>query len=284
MPNRAHHQLNRLSWNEATRAHNSHKGDQAAFFRQGGSTLFAEETQLLGDIRGQSLLHLQCNSGQDSLSIARHLGATVKGVDISDEAIRFARQLSRDSGIHAVFARADIYDFFLENETRFDSVFASYGALVWLSDLDAWGAGIARCLKPGGRFVFIDFHPAFCMLDEDWRLTCDYMGGAAIEYESGIGDYVALTGTAAEIDSLAPGIENFVNPHPGVEYLWGIADVVTSLLDAGLTLRVLREYDHCNGFKPMPDMRDLGHRRFAMPPGMPQRYPFMFSLIAELKS
>lgn len=37
------HEENRLSWNEATKAHNSHKGDQVKFFRQGGSTLFPEE-------------------------------------------------------------------------------------------------------------------------------------------------------------------------------------------------------------------------------------------------
>ena len=30
------HEANRLSWNAATVAHNSHKGDQAAFFRAGG--------------------------------------------------------------------------------------------------------------------------------------------------------------------------------------------------------------------------------------------------------
>lgn len=34
------HEANRLSWNAATRAHNSHKADQAAFFRNGGSTLY----------------------------------------------------------------------------------------------------------------------------------------------------------------------------------------------------------------------------------------------------
>jgi hypothetical protein len=38
---RAIHEQNRLSWNEATRAHNSHKGDQARFYREGGSTRFA---------------------------------------------------------------------------------------------------------------------------------------------------------------------------------------------------------------------------------------------------
>ncbi len=40
------HEENRLSWNEATKAHNSHKGDQAKFFREGGSTLFSEDSDL----------------------------------------------------------------------------------------------------------------------------------------------------------------------------------------------------------------------------------------------
>ena len=90
-------------------AHNSHKRDQAKFLRAGGSTLFAEELGLLGDVRDRSLLHLQCNSGQDSLSLVQ-LGAQVTGVDISDTAIDFARQLSRDSGLSASFERADVLE------------------------------------------------------------------------------------------------------------------------------------------------------------------------------
>src|SRR5262249_18500319 len=77
------HEANRLSWNAATDANNSHKQDQAEFFRAGGSTLYPEEVELLGDVRGKTLVHLQCNAGQDTLSLAR-LGAVVTGVDISD--------------------------------------------------------------------------------------------------------------------------------------------------------------------------------------------------------
>lgn len=283
MPNKAIHEINRHSWNEGVKAHNSHKGDQAAFFRAGGSTLFAEERALLGDVAGETLLHLQCNCGQDSLSIVRHLGATVTGVDISDEAIRFARQLSRDSGIQASYLRADIYDFFDTASERYDNIFSSYGVLCWLSDLAAWGRGIAGCLKPAGRFVLVDFHPAFAMFDEEWRLKHDYMGGVRHEFESGVGDYVALTGAAAEIESLLPGIRDFKNPHPGVEFQWGVAEVATALIDAGLRLSHLAEYNYCNGFKPMSDMVDLGGRRYAMPARLPQSFPLMFSLVAELK-
>ena len=281
MPNKDQHQLNRLSWNEATKAHNSHKGDQAQFLRAGGCTLFPEEVELLGDVRGSALLHLQCNCGQDSLSIANHLGAEVTGVDISDEAIRFARELSRDSGVEAEFLRADIYDFFRDNGRHFDTVFSSYGVICWLSDIGAWGRGIAACLRPGGRFLLIDFHPAFSMFDEGWRLRHAYMGGICYEFESGIGDYVALTGSAAEIDQLLPGVRDFHNPYPGVEYQWGIAELVMALVEAGLRLTHLAEYNYCNGFKPMPDMRELGGRRYAAADHLPQNIPLMFSLIAE---
>jgi len=283
MPNKAHHELNRRSWNEGTKAHNSHKGDQAAFFRAGGSTLFPEERCLLGDIAGKTLIHLQCNSGQDSLSIARHLGALVTGVDISDEAIRFARRLSRESGIDASFIRADIYDFFDRHDQLFDAAFSSYGAICWLSDIQTWGRGIAGCLKPGGRFVLLDFHPALMMFDEEWRLSDDYMGGVAYEYDSGVGDYVAMTGAAAGIDSLEPGIADFHNPFPGVEYKWGVAEIVTALIDAGLTLTHFQEYAYSNLFKPFPDMRDIGGLRFAAAAHLPQNIPLMFSLAAELK-
>lgn len=281
MPNKEHHELNRLSWNEGTKAHNSHKGDQAAFFRSGGNTLFPEEMQLLGNLNGKSLVHLQCNSGQDSLSIAKHLGANVHGVDISDEAIDFAKKLSLESGISASFVRADVYDWFEQNSTQYDIVFASYGAILWLSNIKEWGKGVAKSLNQNSKFVLVEFHPVFGMFDEDWRLCCDYFGGTYIEFESGIGDYVALTGSAEEIGRLEDGITDFKNPHPGVEYQWGIADVVMALVSAGLTLTNLQEYPYCNGFKPFPDMRDAGNRRFVMAEDRPQNFPLMFSVVAQ---
>src|SRR5262249_27059519 len=133
---RALHEQNRRSWNGATRAHNSHKRDQAKFLREGGSLLCREEAALLGDLSGKSVVHLQCNSGQDTLSI-KQLGAVqLLGVDISDEAIEFARRLSADSGVQASFVRADVYDWLTSAarvQQRWDVVFCSFGAIIWLS-------------------------------------------------------------------------------------------------------------------------------------------------------
>lgn len=277
------HEANRRSWNAATPAHNRHKGDQAAFLRAGGSTLFPEEVELLGEIAGRSLVHLQCNAGQDTLSLAR-LGARVTGVDISDEAIAFARTLSAESGIAAQFERADVYDWLRQARAdgrRFDVAFSSYGVLVWLSDLRLWARGIADVLAPGGRLVLVEFHPVLGMFDPDLSLRHPYSsGGAPIPVPGGIGDYVADSE-----DGLLPGagtlaVEAFRNPHPTYEFAWGMADVLQALLDAGLHLTTVREWAYSNGWKPFDEMQPEPGRRWRLPDGIPA-IPLMCGLAAR---
>lgn len=271
------HEANRQSWNAATVAHNSHKGDQASFLRRGGSTLFPEEIALLGDLEGLDVAHLQCNAGQDSLSLVQR-GARVTGVDISDEAIAFARALSRDSGLSARFERADLYDWFASAGRRFDVVFSSYGALCWLSDLAAWADGIASVLRPGGRFVLVEFHPIAMVFGPDWRFAYDYFNRSPMA-ETGVGDYVALSGEGLTPDGFKTGVVDFRNPHPSFEFQWGVGDVVTALAGAGLRIARLVEYPYANGWRPFEGMRDLGGRRMAAPEGM-ARIPLMYGLVA----
>ena len=274
---KALHEENRLSWNAATEAHNSHKGDQAAFFRRGGSTLHPEEKELLGTIQGRSVVHLQCNSGQDTLSLAR-MGATVVGVDISDSAIAFARQLSTDASIPATFYRADIYDWLEEaarNAQFFDLVFCSYGALCWLSDINAWAQGISAILKPGGRFVTIDYHPVLALFDEHLERTYAYFtDGKAMTWDDGVSDYVATSGLGIK----DAGVQAFKNPHRVHEFSWGVAEIVSALLAAKLTLTSLQEYPYTQSFKPFQAMQRVENRWY-LPANQPN-LPLMFSITA----
>ncbi|MBA4013276.1 MAG: SAM-dependent methyltransferase [Phenylobacterium sp.] len=275
------HEANRLSWNEATRAHNSHKGDQAAYFRAGGSTLYPEELDMLGDIAGRSLLHLQCNSGQDSVSLAR-LGAQVTGVDISDEAINFAQRLSAESGLPANFERSDLLDWFDAAQAdgrRFERVFTSYGTICWLSDLKAWARGVAGVLAPGGRFAMVEFHPFAMVFDPRWAPRHDYFVDGAIPEPDGVGDYVADSRETLALDAYHRGVENFRNPNPAFEFYWGIGQVVSALVEAGLTIERLEEYPYANGWAGFAGMRDLGGGRLAPPDHMP-RIPLMYGLSA----
>jgi SAM-dependent methyltransferase len=279
------HEENRLSWNAATVAHNSHKGDQAAFFRNGGNKLYQEEKDLLGDIRGLSLVHLQCNAGQDTLSLAQ-LGAAVTGVDISDTAIDFARGLSRDSGIAATFQRLDVYDWLEEtarSTQRYDIVFCSYGAICWLSDLKTWARGVGAVLKPGGRFVTVEFHPVMSLFDEHLARTFSYfMDGRALTWDEGVSDYVAASGLGLADTEYIAGLQDFKNPHRVHEFMWGIGDVVTAMLAAGLRLSTLKEYPYSNGFKPYDTMQLRG-RRWFLPSNQPS-LPLMYALSAHTQS
>ncbi|MGS0894759.1 hypothetical protein ACVBGC_19815 [Burkholderia stagnalis] len=64
---KALHELDRLPWNTATITHNRHKGDRAAFFRNGGSTLFPETPERPGERAGLRLSHRRCDAGPDTL-------------------------------------------------------------------------------------------------------------------------------------------------------------------------------------------------------------------------
>jgi SAM-dependent methyltransferase len=277
------HEENRRAWNAATQAHNSHKGDQARYLREGGNTLFPDELELLGELRGKRLLHLQCNSGQDTLSLAK-LGAVVTGVDISDEAVGFAQRLSRDSGIPGTFVRADVFDYLEQTGAgteRFELCFSSYGTLMWLSNLKAWARGIASVLEPGGRMVVLDFHPFALIFDSKWVRDRPYFtDGKAFTEASGIGDYVERAKESLVPWGYEEGVRDFKNPHPSHEFGWGVGDLLTAVLEAGLVLEVFREYPYINGDPMYETMKDLPGRRKTTPEGMPN-LPLMFGLVAR---
>lgn len=277
------HEANRRSWNLATAAHNQRKRDQAGWLRAGGELLFPEELELLGDLAGKRLVHLQCNSGQDSLCLARR-GATVTGVDISDEAIEFARKLAQDSGIPARFDRADVVDWLAQAAAdghRFDLAFSSYGTIGWLSDLRPWARGIADILVPGGAMVLVEFHPvAFCF-DEQRKLTWPYFGGVqgeVIDEPEGVRDYVGRSGEPLAPMGFVASEQEFTNPHPAHAFAWTIADVVTVLLEAGLVLERLCEWPWSNGCRFYADqVLDPATRRWHAGEGVPAT-PCMFGL------
>jgi SAM-dependent methyltransferase len=260
----------RRSWNVATRAHNSHKRDQAAFFKAGGSTLFPEELELLGDVRGQRLLHMQCNAGQDSLSLVTKTGARVTGVDMSDEAIAFARTLSTESGVDARFEESEACAYFERTGERFDVVFASYGALPWIEDLARYMRGVARVLDDGGRAVFLEFHPLAWSFTPEWKATHDPYFADGRAFVEAVNDYVASSGAALAPSGFVEGVKasEYMNPHKAHGYQHTVAHVLQCIIDAGLRIDVVREWPYSNGCKMNEGLVDIGNHRCAPPPGV----------------
>jgi SAM-dependent methyltransferase len=270
---------NRRSWNAVVPAHESHRPDQAAFLRSGGRSAFPEELALLGELAGRSLLHLMCNVGQDSLSLAA-LGAAVTGLDISDAAIERARRLSAESGIAAEFVRADVYAFLAAPPRSFDLIYCGYGAVCWLHDLELFARGVAGALAPGGRLALMEFHPASNMLDAGWRLAHDYPAGGARLTLDGVGDYVGAAAGGLSPGGFADGVAGFVNPEPCHLFRWGVGEVVSALAAAGLVVRTLREYPYVNGERPFERMEPDEGRRWRPPADVPA-IPLMYGVAAE---
>ena len=120
--------LNLHAWNTCTTYHVQSLFYNVAAFVEGKSSLNDIELSLLGDVRGKTILHLQCHFGQDSLSLAR-MGAAVTGIDFSDKAIEQAKSLNNQLGLNATFICCNIYDLPKYLTEQFDIVFTSYGTI-----------------------------------------------------------------------------------------------------------------------------------------------------------
>ena len=123
--------------------------------------------ELLPDVNGKHVLHLQCATGESTAELAK-LGALVTALDISSEALEIARERAPD----AAYVHADVQELPLElRRGRFDLVYTGGGVFSWLHDLDAWAHGIASALKTGGLLLAYDNHPVGHCVDPlgHWR-------------------------------------------------------------------------------------------------------------------
>ena len=67
---------NKKFWNERVSIHKESELYELENFKLGKNKLHSLEREELGDVKGKSILHLQCHFGMDTLSLAR-LGAEV---------------------------------------------------------------------------------------------------------------------------------------------------------------------------------------------------------------
>jgi 2-polyprenyl-3-methyl-5-hydroxy-6-metoxy-1,4-benzoquinol methylase len=265
---------NKQAWNKRTGVHKDSAFYDLASFKQGKSSLNKIELEELGDVKGKSLLHLQCHFGMDTMSWARE-GAIVTGVDLSDEAIKLAKELSAELNIPADFICANVYDLLSalkvsptggDLEGAFDIVFTSYGTIGWLPNLDAWAAIIAHFLKPGGTFYIADFHPVLWMLDDNLeKIKYSYFNAGVITEE--------ISGSYSDRDAPIRSIEHGWN-HP-------FSEIITALLKHNLQIVQFNEFSYSpyNCFSNL----EQGYDGMWRIKGMDEKTPMMYSIKAVKK-
>ena len=219
--------INKNSWNARVEPHLESDFYFVDEFLKGRNSLNSIELDLLGDIKGKSVLHLQCHFGQDSISLSR-MGAKVTGIDLSDKAVDTARDLAKKCGTDTEFICTDVYNLPNVLNEKFDIVFTSYGTIGWLPDLKQWANVVSHFLKQEGEFVMAEFHPLVWMYDDDFEgVTYNYFNEKSI-VETSEGTYA---------DTSADIVQDYVSwNHP-------LADVLQSLIDEKLTLENFSEFD-----------------------------------------
>jgi SAM-dependent methyltransferase len=233
---RAMHRSTRAAWDEAAERYERWLPEAIELIRSGGSNLFAEEVELIGDLNGRCrrAIHLQCAGGRDTLSLWNLGAGEVVGVDYSPRMLALAERLTAATGAPARWVLSDVLDTPHELDATADLLYTGRGSLIWLQDLDAWAAVIARLLAPAGRFVIFEGHPAEWLFDVDddgrWVATdYDYFGGPE-----------ASRGWAPEyIDRLSVGD---ADQSWKFARAWTLGEVITALLGAGLRLERVGEH------------------------------------------
>jgi len=259
-------------WNAWTAVHAAGDFYDLEGFKAGGIRIRPYEIELLGDVTGKSLLHLQCHFGIDTLSWAR-LGARVTGADLSPDAIELARVLADELGFpEARFVCSNLYDLPEALDGSFDIVYTSRGVLGWLPDIRAWARVVAHFLAPGGTFFITEAHPVMNVFENEGvapgelRLTYPYW-----EHREPL--TFAVKGSYADPDADVGDL---------TEHSWdhGLGEIVTALVDAGLRIDKLIEHPFLEWKVDFLVEEEAGDR-WVLPEGTPGELPLMFSLLAS---
>jgi len=239
-------EANQRHWDEVVPIHVASEMYDVASFKAGKSKLKPIEREELGDVRGKTLLHLQCHFGLDTLSWARE-GAVVTGIDFSERAVEAARGIAAECGVDARFLVSNIYELPDNLDGEFDIVFTSYGALNWLPDLGRWAQIASHFTRPGGTFYVVEFHPVINIFDDrpevdDLRVRYPYFPREApLVFDD--------DGTYADLSAKLQHRRTCEWPHP-------TSEVVSALIDAGLRIEFFHEFP----FMPYAQLPSLMER------------------------
>ena len=223
----------------------------------------------LGDISGKEIIHLQCNTGADTLILAK-TAKSVVGVDLVPDNIFFANKLAGDLNFKNVkFIEADIMNLSKIHDGKYDIVFTSEGVLGWLPDLNVWANTIRSLLKDNGYLYVFDSHPFFLSFDESkldkevFEIKYPYFSKIP-SVDSSIGGYAC-------------------EPKDGVKsYFWmhTVSDVINSLTRAGLHIEYFNE--HAENFYNSGNMQASSSKKGLYAYSCNRdKYPMSFSLKAS---
>jgi SAM-dependent methyltransferase len=231
--------VNLANWNERAEPHAASANYRVADLITDPSLLskvVAFDAPRLGRLDGLRVVHLQCHIGTDTLSLSRLGAASVTGVDFSDKALDEARRLASAApgGDTVSFVQSDVYEALTATGGGFDLVYTGIGALCWLPDIKRWAQTVRSLLNPGGRLFIREGHPVLWSID--YYRDDDLIALDTTYFEQQEPSVYDEPGTYVDTDA------EFKHT---VTHEWnhGIGEIVTALIEAGMTITQLIEHD-----------------------------------------
>lgn len=266
--------INRARWDEAVAVHLNAKSYDLSALRAGHGQLHPIEEAELGAVDGQRVLHLQCHFGRDTLILAQR-GAEVVGLDFSEVAIAQAHRLAQEIGLadRARFVLSNVYGAreAIPEAESFDRVYVTWGALGWLPDVEAWARTVAFFLRRGGSLYLAEGHPAAWVFDDQARAPDATLPGWFVPYFQR--EALELDESTDYSDSTAR-----MNNRRTVSWMHSLAETISALIDAGLSLEWFHEHD-CVPWRMFECLVDRGDGMYRWPDK--HWLPLAFSLSAR---
>jgi len=256
---------NRRGW--ATLAKNHYEAFKKSL-SENKARLSKTQIQELGDIQGEKLIHLQCNTGVDTILLAR-MGAKVTGVDFVPKNIHYARKLAAEFGIDdARFIESNVLEIMDKHHEKYDIVYTTEGVLCWLPDLYLWARNIRHLLSDNGFLYVLDGHPFYTVWDQD-------------KLPDLVAKYPYFRNTAFRDDWIGGYASD---PQKSVNYEWmhTIGEIINAISKAGMHIEWFHEFDwlfdRISKEKQVKD--ENGYWIF---PEYKEKLPFTFSLKAVIR-
>ncbi|MCL2357206.1 MAG: class I SAM-dependent methyltransferase [Defluviitaleaceae bacterium] len=256
---------NKHAWSQISEGHYHHFKKALT---EGSHELNKHIKRELGDLSGKNIIHLQCNTGADTILLAR-MGASAVGVDLVPDNILYAKKLADDLGVTNVgFIESDIMQFAEKHNEKYDVVFVSEGAICWLPDLNKWGRTIRHLLKDDGFLYVFEGHPFYMMLDEPkmadniMEIKYPYFSKEP-EFDDSIGGYASAR---------KDGVKSY-------SWMYKVSDVINALASAGLHIEYFNEFKEnmCDMGGMKKDVSGMWNYDFN-----DNKFPMSFSLKASV--
>ncbi|PWU69211.1 class I SAM-dependent methyltransferase [Gracilibacillus dipsosauri] len=198
--------------------------------------------ELIPELKGKIVLDLGCGFGWHCRYAREQQASSVIGVDISENMLQKAREMTNDPLIS--YLKIPIEDINFSN-SEFDVVISSL-AFHYIKSFKLTCKKVYDCLKPGGRFVFSVEHPIFTSRNvQDW-----------IYDEKGNRLHWPVDNYQIE------GIRETIFLDENVtKYHRTISTYINNLIDTGFMIKAVKESVPSNEMlKSIPEMKDETRR------------------------